>query len=280
MKRSLTSVLALAFALVLATGAFAQLAGTLTWGGSTTVAPFVYAAIEQFQKDNPGVKISYEATGSGAGLTSLLAGQYSLAGSSAIVPADQIAKGALPVVVAYDGMTPVVNKSVKLSNIGQADLAKIFAGKISNWKDVGGQDMKIVVVNRDESSGTYASFWDIVCLPTQGKARSYTKDAIVAKENGEVAAKVASTPGSIGYVGMAFADEVIKKGGRALMVNGIKDTVPNVLSKKWPISRELFLVTMGAPKDDSVEKAFIDFLLSAKGQAIVKSADFIPLPKN
>jgi phosphate transport system substrate-binding protein len=275
MKRVLFAVLAL----TAATGAFAQLSGTYTWGGSTTVAPFVYAAIEQFQKDNPGVKISYEATGSGAGLTSLLAGQYSLAGSSAVVTSDQQAKGALPIVVAFDGLTPVVNKNVKISNISTVNLAAIFAGKITNWKDVGGQDMKIVVVNRDESSGTYASFWDIVCLPTQGKNRAYTKDAIVAKENGEVAAKVATTPGSIGYVGMAFAQEVVKSGGRSLMVNGVKDTVANVLTKKWPISRELFLVTKGEPKEGSVEKAFVDFLLSDKGQAIVKSTDFIPIPK-
>ncbi len=276
MKKIVAAVLGLA----LAAGAFAQLSGNQTWGGSTTVAPFVYAAIEQFQKDNPGVKISYEATGSGAGLSSLLAGQYSLAGSSAVVTAEQQAKGALPTVVAFDGLTPVVNKNVKLSNISKVNLAAVFAGKITNWKDLGGQDMKIVVVNRDESSGTYASFWDIVCVPTQGKARAYTKDAIVAKENGEVAAKVASTPGSIGYVGMAFAEEVIKAGGRSLMVDGVKDTVANVLSKKWPISRELYLVTMGVPKDGTVEKAFVDYLLSPKGQAIVKSTDFIPLPKN
>jgi pilus assembly protein CpaF len=134
-----------ALALVAASGAFAQLSGNYTWGGSTTVAPFVYAAIEQFQKDNPGVKISYEATGSGAGLTSLLAGQYSLAGSSAVVTADQQGKGAFPIVVAYDGMTPVVNKNVKLSNISSANLAAVFAGKITNWKDLGGQDMKIIV---------------------------------------------------------------------------------------------------------------------------------------
>ena len=276
MKRPLTAALTLA----LACSAFAQVSGTATWGGSTTTAPFVIAGIEQFQKDNPDVKISYEATGSGAGLTSLLAGQYSLAGSSAVVTAEQKAKGAFPTVVAFDGLTPVINKNVKISNISLASLAAVFAGKITNWKDLGGQDMKIVVVNRDESSGTYASFWDIVCVPTQGKARAYTKDAIVTKENGEVAAKVASTPGSIGYVGMAFSEEVTKKGGRALMVNGVKDTVPNVISKKWPISRELYLVTMGAPKDDTVEKAFIDFLLTPKGQAIVKSTDFIPLPKN
>jgi phosphate transport system substrate-binding protein len=273
MKKLVSAVLAL----TVATGAFAQLSGTFTWGGSTTVAPIAYAAIEQFQKDNPGVKISYEATGSGAGLTSLLAGQYTMAGSSADITADQQAKGALPTTIALDGISIVVNKNVRISNITTANLAAIFAAKITNWKDLGGADMKIVVVTRDESSGTYSSFNDLVLKPNH---LSYTKDAIIAKENGEVAAKVASTPGSIGYCGIAFAPEVVKAGGRSLMVNKIKDTVANVISKKYPLSRSLYLVTKGEPAEGSVEKAFIAFILSDKGQAIVKSADFIPLPKN
>ncbi|MGA2545882.1 MAG: phosphate ABC transporter substrate-binding protein [Rectinemataceae bacterium] len=277
MKRLLTIALAAAFTLAIASSAFAQLSGTYTFGGSTTVAPIAYAAIEQFQKDNPDVKISYEATGSGAGLTSLLKGQYTLSGSSAIVSDDQKNQGANPIAIAYDGITIVVNKNVKVSNISKENLAKVYAGVITNWKDLGGQDMQIIVVNRDEASGTYGSFNDLVLKPVK---LSYTKNVIVTKENGEVAAKVSTTPGSIGYVGLAFADQVTKAGGHRLMVGGIKDTVANVLSFKYPLSRQLFLVTMGQPKEGSVEKAFIDFILSDKGQAIVKSTDYIPLPKN
>ena len=268
----------IALAAAIATGAFAQLSGTYTFGGSTTVAPIAYAAIEQFQKDNPGLKISYEATGSGAGLKALLAGEISLSGSSAEWSASDL-QDAKATVIALDGMSVVVNKNVKLSNIVIANLAKVYHGDITNWKDLGGQDMKIVVVNRDEASGTYASFWELVCQASFGKKVAYTKDAIVTKENGEVAAKVASTPGSIGYVGMAFADQVEKAGGRRLLVNGVKDTVPNVVSKKYPLARSLFILTKGDPAQGSVEKAFIDFILSDKGQAIVKSTDFIPLPK-
>lgn len=272
-------LLAVALAVALASGAFAQLSGTYTFGGSTTVAPIAYAAIEQFQKDNPGLKISYEATGSGAGLKALLAGEISLSGSSAEWSAADL-QDAKATVIALDGMSVVVNKNVKLSNIAIANLAKVYHGDITNWKDLGGQDMKIVVVNRDEASGTYASFWELVCQASFGKKVGYTKDAIVTKENGEVAAKVASTPGSIGYVGMAFADQVEKAGGRRLLVNGVKDTVPNVISKKYPLARSLFILTKGDPAEGSVEKAFLDFVLSPKGQAIVKSSDFIPVPKN
>ena len=256
-------LLSIALAVVLATGAFAQLSGTYTFGGSTTVAPIAYAAIEQFQKDNPGLKISYEATGSGAGLKALLAGEISLSGSSAEWSASDL-QDAKATVIALDGMSVVVNKNVKLSNVTIANLAKVYHGDITNWKDLGGQNMKIVVVNRDEASGTYASFWELVCQASFGKKVAYTKDAIVTKENGEVAAKVASTPGAIGYVGMAFADQVEKAGGRRLLVNGVKDTVPNVVSKKYPLARSLFILTKGDPAQGSVEKAFIDFVAARR----------------
>lgn len=275
MKKILIALLAL----TVAVGAFAQLSGTVTWGGSTTVAPIAYAAIEQFQKDNPGVKISYEAVGSGAGLKQLLAGTYALAGSSAEFSAADL-QGAKPTPIALDGLSAVVNKNVRIASISKVNLAKIYHGDITNWKDVGGPNMKIVVVNRDESSGTYAAFWELVCQATFGKTVAYTKDVVVTKENGEVAAKVASTPGAIGYVGMAFADQVVKAGGRTLQIDGVAPTIPNVLNKKYGLSRYLYLITPGDPKPGSIEKAFIDFVLSPKGQAIVKSADYIPLPKN
>ncbi|HRY53608.1 MAG TPA: phosphate ABC transporter substrate-binding protein [Spirochaetia bacterium] len=270
----------LILALAAGASAFAQLSGSYTFSGSTTVAPIAFAAIEQFQKANPGVKISYEAVGSGAGLKALAAGTASLAGSSAELSKEQLDSGLKPVTIALDGLSVVVNKNIKLSNITTDNLAKIYHGDIVNWKDVGGPDLPIVVVNRDESSGTYVAFWEIVCQKPFGKAIAYTKNAIVAKENGEVAAKVASTPGSIGYVGMAFVEEVTKAGGRNLMVNGVADTIANVVAKKYPISRQLYLVTKGEAAAGSVEKAFIDYVLSPKGQAIVKSVDFIPVPKS
>jgi phosphate transport system substrate-binding protein len=277
MKKILFALLAISMAV---TGAFAQLSGTFTWGGSTTVSPIAYAAIEQFQKDNPGVKITYEATGSGAGITSLLKDQYTLAGSSSELSQAQKDSGAFATAIGMDGLSVVVNKNVKLSNITKANLAKVYHGDITNWKELGGTDAKIVVVNRDEASGTYVSFYDIFLKASFAKiTEAYTKDAIVTKESGEVAAKVTSTPNAIGYIGMAFADQVVSAGGRELMVDGVAPTVPNVVAKKYGGSRFLYLVTKGEPKAGSVEKAFIDFILSPKGQAIVKSTDYIPLPK-
>ena len=272
-------IAAILIALAAVTGAFAQMTGTYTFGGSTTVAPIAYAAIEQFQKENPGLKISYEGIGSGAGLKSLQEGKLSLSGSSADYNAEKLA-GCVATPIALDGLTVIINKKVTgVKNITLDNLAKIYHGDITNWKEVGGRNMPIVVVNRDESSGTYAAFWELVCQKPFGKKVDYTKNAIVTKENGEVAVKVLATPGAIGYVGMAFAEEVAKAGGTQLSIEGVRPTTANVVAKKYPISRYLYLITPGAPKAGTVEKAFIDFVLSPKGQAIVKSADFIPLPR-
>ncbi len=276
MKKILMSALAL----ILNCSLFAQFSGSFTWGGSTTVGPIVQQAIEELQKGNPGFKASYELTGSGSGVKAVLAGQYSLAGSSAELNAEQTGQGAVATPIALDGITVVVNRNVHIAVISTANLAKVFHGEITNWKQLGGPDAKIIVINRDEASGTYSSFYELFLKKTYpDKASAYTKDAIVTRENGEVAAKVSSTPGAIGYIGMGFAPEVVKAGGRELRIDGVAPTPANVLSGKYPGARRLYLVTKGAPVKGSTEKAFIDFILSPRGQAIVKSADFIPLSK-
>lgn len=251
----------------------AGISGTFTWGGSTTVAPIAYKAIEAFQKSNPGAKISYEGVGSSTGLKQLQAGVYTLAGSSRHVKDEEKAAGIVPVAICLDGLSVVVNKDVPVNNLTKDQLLKIYSGAVSNWKDVGGPDAPMVVINRDETSGTYAAMKEMVLDSAKAKYRS---DALVAKENGEVAAKVASTPHAIGYIGMAFVDQVVSAGGKTVLIDGVEPTMANVINKSYPLSRNLFVATKANP--GAAEKAFIDFLLSPKGQAIVKSVDYIPLP--
>lgn len=283
MKKIIVSVLAVAAgaSLLFAAGgkeagsaSSSKYTGSYTFGGSTTVQPIANVAIEQFTKANPGVKISYEGLGSGTGLKQLGEGTLSLAGSSRELKQAELDAGLVPVVIARDSITPVVNKDCTVANLTKDQLAGIYSGTITNWKAVGGKDEAIVVVNRDETSGTYSSFKELVLDP--GKL-AFTKNAIVAKENGEVAAKVASTPGAIGYVGLGYVEEVTKSGGKALSVNGVIASVETTLDKTYPISRDLYLATKGAAKAGSVEKAFIDYVLSARGKIIVKEAGFVPL---
>ncbi len=245
-----------------------------TFGGSTTVAPIVDSAIPLFTAANPGVKISYEGVGTGTGLKQLTAGTLTLAGASRDLKAAEVESGLVANTIALDGLSVAVNKSVTVANLSIAQLAGIFSGEITNWSEVGGPNAPIALVVRDESSGTYASFKEIV-LDSQKKEPA--RNAIVAKENGELATKIASTPNSIGYIGMAFNHIVTEAGGKVLLVDGIEPTTDNVIKGTYPISRNLYLVSNGALAAGSVEKAFIDFILSDKGAAVVLDAQFIPL---
>lgn len=249
----------------------------LTYGGSSTVAPIANAAIPGFEERNPGVKLTYETTGSSVGIKNLSAGVFSLAGSSRELKDSEVEAGCVKTPIALDGITVAVNGDVNISNLSMEQLAKIFTGEITNWNQVGGNDLPIELIVRDETSGTYGSFTEIVLESVLGKGTEQSKKAIVARENGEVATKISSTPGAIGYIGMGFASIVTEHGGSELSIDGVMPTIDNVLDGAYPISRSLYVVTLGQPKDGSMEKAFIDYLLSEDGQDIVAEKQFIPI---
>lgn len=243
-----------------------------TFGGSSTVAPIVNDAIPLFEKENPQYDVTYETLGSSVGLKGLLDGTLTLAGSSRELKQSELDAGLVPVVIALDGLSVVVNGDVTITNLDMQTLASIFAGEVTNWKDVGGKDEPIVLVVRDETSGTYGTFNEMVLKAAK---KELTKNAVVAKENGELAAKVAATPGSIGYCGMAFGKTVEEAGGRVLSLNGIDPTVATVKDGTYPLGRNLYLATKGEAK--GAEKEFIDFILGSKGQAAVEESGFIPV---
>ncbi len=251
-----------------------SLTGTYTFGGSTTVQPIANGVIEAMTAANPGLKISYEGVGSGTGLKQLSADTLSLAGSSRDLKQSEFEEGLVPSVIAKDGIAIVVNRDVPIANISKDQLAQIFSGKITNWKELGGSDEVIRLINRDEASGTYSSFKEIVLDPAGAE---FSRNAIVAKENGEVAAKVASTPGAVGYVGLGFVEEIVKAGGKALMIDGITPSSETVLNNTYPVSRDLYVVTKGPVQAGSIQAAFIDYALSPRGAVIVKDAGFVPV---
>jgi phosphate transport system substrate-binding protein len=266
---------AIAFSSLFANGAKeTQSVEEYTFGGSSTVAPVAEAAIEEFQKANPSVKLSYETLGSSVGIKQLQEGTLGLAGSSRELKSSELDAGMVPHTIALDALSVAVNSSVGIANLTMQQLAAIFSGEITNWKEVGGKDAKIVLIVRDESSGTYGSFEEIA-LESQKKTQS--KDAIVARENGELAAKIGSTADSIGYIGMAFNHLVTEKGGTILSIDGVDPTEQNVNNGSYPISRALYVVTDGPFVEGSIQKRFFDFLVSKQGQAIVSEAGFVRL---
>jgi len=243
-----------------------------SFGGSSTVAPIANSAIPAFEVENPNVKVSYETLGSSTGISQLLEGTLSLAGSSRVLKDSEVKDGCVTTTIALDGITVGVNETVSIANLSMQQLKGIFTGEITNWNEVGGLDQKIEVILRDEASGTRASFEEIVHNKIAPK-----QNAIVAHENGDVASKIAATPGSIGYIGMAFGSIITEAGGSLLTIDNVKANVENVLNNTYPISRALYVVTIGQPKEGTTEKAFIDFLLSEEGQEIVAENQFIRL---
>jgi phosphate transport system substrate-binding protein len=258
--------------LVLFTGSLAIAADSIVIKGSTTVLPISQSALEAYSKINKGVQISLSGGGSGEGIKALIDKSTDIGNSSREIKKEEItlaeSKGVKPFahVVAYDALIPVVNPKNKVNGLTTDQLSQIYQGKITNWKEVGGNDLKIIVISRDSSSGTFES-WDHFVM----KKTKVTPKAQMLASNGAVFTAVANNKYAIGYLGMGY----VKQGVKGLEVDGIAGTAENALSKKYPYARELYMYTNGEPKGETAK--FIAFLKSPEGQKIVAKEGFVPL---
>ncbi|MBN2625489.1 MAG: phosphate ABC transporter substrate-binding protein [Spirochaetales bacterium] len=251
----------------------AEWSGSFAFGGSTTLEPIIVDAIEVMQARYPGVQISYDAPGSSAGVSGAIDGTYSLGCASRELKDDEKAKGAVATPVALDGVAVVVNKaSVGVDNLSLEQVSNIFAGEITNWSEVGGKDAPIVVISRDEASGTRDCF-DHATFKAIGK--KIVQTALITTGNGDMVAKVGATPNSIGYCGFGYITK--DPGAKAVTVNEVAPSEKNVLAGSYAISRKLNVISKGQFADGSFEKFFLDYLLSSEGQEIAASNKFIKL---
>jgi phosphate transport system substrate-binding protein len=181
-----------------------------------------------------------------------------------------VATGVLPVaqVVAVDGIAVVVHPSNPLKGLTVPQIRDIYTGKVGNWSELGGPDVKIVKISRDTNSGTYETFESLVL-----NKHKVSPDAEYVNSNGQMRARVQSTAAAIGYVGLGFVDHTVK----ALDVNDIAASRDTVASGKYPVARPLFMFTNGYPKMGSHLNAFVSFFLTKKGQEIVEETGFIPV---
>ena len=255
------------------------LSGEYSFGGSTTVGAFMDAAIEAFEVVNPDVSISYEGTGSSAGIEAVQAGTVSLAGASRGLKDAESDAGCIAYEVALDGVAVIVNNSVAVDDLTLEQIAKIYAGEITDWSEViDGAEGEIVVVNRDAASGTRAAFFELVMEKALGKdpEPQFTTNATETNSNGNMVATVNSTPGAIGFCGMGYLSELTD--GKAVSVEGIVPSMDTVVDGTFPISRYLYFVSFGEIAPDSVEQAFIDFCRGDEGQNIIEDTGYIKLP--
>lgn len=273
LRKKITAMLAVAAVAASILGGYAAEKGKVVIKGSTTVLPITMKAIESFRMIKPEISISVEGSGSGNGIKAILDGTCDIANSSREMKSEEKEKAKSAglkikeITVAYDMIVPIVNPSNKVKNLTKEQLKGIFDGTITNWNQVGGDDMNIVVVSRDSSSGTY-EYWNEDIM----KKTDVRKDSLMQASNGAVVNTVANNKKAIGYVGFGYLDKSIK----ALDVNGIQANLKNGKSGKYPISRKLYMYVN--EKNYSADaKAFVNYLLSKDGQKLVAEAGFITL---
>lgn len=242
------------------------LSGTITMAGSTSMQKLATAVQEAFAEKYPDVTITAEFTGSGAGIESVLAGSVDIGNSSRNLKEAEQEKGAVENIVAIDGIAVVVDKENTVADLSKEDLIGIYTGAVKNWSEVGGADAPIVVIGREAGSGTRGAFEELLEVEDQC---AYANEL---DSTGAVMAKVAATPGAIGYVSLDVVDDSVT----AVKLEGVEPTEENIKAGEYFLSRPFVMATKGEVSEQSeLVQAFFEWMLSAEGQDVVKEVGLI-----
>jgi phosphate transport system substrate-binding protein len=273
--------------LIFATSAFAAKdKNSIQVKGSDTMVNLGQAWAEKYMEKNAGDFVAVTGGGSGTGLSSLISGTCDIAMSSRNIKEKEIAlakqKGINPneIKVALDGLAVVVNPGNPIGKLTLAQLADIFTGRVTNWKEIGGKDERIVVLSREVNSGTHVYFKEHVLRKNDPNSREeFAPTALMLSSSQAIADEIAGNPAAVGYYGMGYISKKQKPLAIAKDENSEYEapTIENVINGKYPISRPLFLYTNGVP--GGLVKKFVDFTLSKEGQDIVLATDFVPINK-
>ena len=245
--------------------------------GSDTCLPLTQQEAESYMKTNPSAKIAVTGGGSGVGLAALVEGTTDIAMSSRKIKFDEkvklqdAGKTVTETIIAYDALAVVVNPANKVGKLTREQLEGIFTGKITNWKEVGGEDMKIIPYSRETSSGTYEFFKENVL-----KNKNYMNGILSLPATGAIIQSISQTKGAIGYVGLAYLNSEVK--AIHVSYNGVNFVEPNVANAKnktYPIVRPLFYYYVKS--SEKAVKPFIDYVLSTQGQSIVSKVGYITI---
>ncbi len=243
-----------------------DLSGTITMAGSTSMEKLSNALAEAFNEKYPDVTITPEFTGSSAGLESLAAGTVQIGNASRALSDEEKANGAIENIVAIDGIAVVVDAKNDVTDLTSEELASIYTGEVTNWSELGGKDEQIVVVGREAGSGTRDAFEELLEIED---VCDYAQEL---DSTGAVMAKVAATPGAIGYVSLDVVDESVT----AVALNGVEATEENIIAGDYVLSRPFVMATMGEiSEQDELVQTFFEYLESEEGKAIIKSVGLI-----
>ncbi|MCX6233692.1 MAG: phosphate ABC transporter substrate-binding protein [Bacteroidetes bacterium] len=246
--------------------------------GSDTCLPLSQKEAEVYMQKNPGSSISVVGGGSGVGLAALLSGTTDIAQSSRKMKLDEkiklqdAGKAFKEVIIAYDALAVVVNPANKVNQLTREQLEDIFTGKVTNWKEVGGDDMKIIAYSRESSSGTFEFFKEHVL-----NKKNFATTALLMPATGAIVQSVSQTAGAIGYIGLAYINKDVK----ALKVSYdqgktyVAPAVETAKNKTYPITRPLYYYYLTSI--EKTVKPYVDFILSADGQKIVHEEGYVPI---
>ncbi len=252
--------------------------------GSDTLVNLALAWTEAYARVRPEVRISVTGGGSGTGIAGLLNGTVDLANASRALSEEEVATaraaGFEPVAtpVALDAIAVVVNPANPVSQLTIPQLAAIFTGRITNWREVGGEDRPIVLLSRESNSGTYVYFVENVIR--QGRADSqdlFSPNALLMPSSEGISSEVRQNPNAIGYDGLGYVTPDQKVIAVAIAPGSpyIAPTVETVINGTYPIARPLYMVTRGQPAGAAAD--YLAWIQSAEGQAIVSELGFVPL---
>lgn len=233
------------------------LEGEVAVVGSTSVAPLAQEIADAFMSKNPGVRVDVQGVGSTAGVKAANEGAADIGMASRDLKTEEKGWGLDEHVIAYDGIAIVIHPTNEIADLEAETVTAIFKGEITNWKEVGGADEEILVVSREEGSGTRGAFEELLDI------EAVKEDALIAEGNGAVKANIASKTYAIGYISLSYVDETVK----TVEINGIEPTVENILAGSYKVSRPFLMLTKGEISETA--KAYLDFVFSEEGQAIV-----------
>ncbi len=240
---------------------------TVSISGSTSVGPLAEKLAHKYsEQDNTNIEINQ--IGSSAGITNAISGVSEIGMSSRDLKEEEVASGLNEVVIAYDGIVVVTQPTNKVKELTIEQVKKIFTGEVTNWKEIGGDDLEIVVVSREDGSGSRDAFQEIVDY----SSGELIRNAIIASGNGNIKTTVGNNKHAVGFISFEYIDDSIS----TIDINGVEATAENVLKEEYSLSRPFLFVHKEGQLSEAGQR-FIDFILSEDGQLIAAEAGAIPI---
>ncbi len=247
----------------------AEVTGTVSTDGSTSMEKVIMSLGESFQAENKGITVGYNPTGSGSGITAVSEGRCDIGLASRALKDDEKAAGLKETVLALDGIAIIVNPENKVSDLTVEQIAKIYTGEITNWKDVGGDDAEIVLIGREAGSGTRDGFESITGTKDSCKYRQELTST------GDVITTVAGNPNAIGYASLASVKDTVK----AISVNGVAPSEATVSDGSYEVQRPFILVTKEGVELSKAAQLFFDYATGKDAADIISAAGAVPVAK-